>query len=106
MVDWVTIYPKGKRPFKAAERVQEKLAELTKGEAEIYQFAFEEEKEVTDRALKLAAISKPKSNWGLQESWGLAALIMDSWKGDNQYEKPGIIRKKHLVLFGSAGKLF
>ena len=25
---------------------------------------------------------------------GLTALIMDYWKGDNQYEKPGIIRKK------------
>jgi len=64
------------------------------------------EKELTDRALKLAEIGKPKSNWELQELLGLIALIMDFWKRDNQYEKPGIIRKKHLVLFGSTGKLF
>jgi hypothetical protein len=68
--------------------------------------AFEKEKELTDRALKLAEVGKPKSNWELQELLGLTALIMDSWKEDNQYEKPGIIRKKHLVLFGSTGKLF
>jgi hypothetical protein len=68
--------------------------------------AFEKEKELTDRALKLAEVGKPKSNWELQELLGLTALMMDSWKEDNQYEKPGIIRKKHLVLFGSTGKLF
>jgi len=68
--------------------------------------AFEIEKELTDRALKLAEVGKPKSNWELQELLGLTALMMDSWKEDNQYEKPGIIRKKHLVLFGSTGKLF
>ena len=67
---------------------------------------FEKEKELTDRALKLAEVGKPKSNWELQELLGLTALMMDSWKEDNQYEKPGIIRKKHLVLFGSTGKLF
>jgi len=41
-----------------------------------------------------AEVGKPKSNWELQELLGLTALIMDSWKGDNRYEKPGIIRKK------------
>ncbi len=45
--------------------------------------AFEKEKELTDRALKLAEVGKPKSNWELQELLGLTALIMDSWKGDN-----------------------
>ena len=68
--------------------------------------AFEKGKELTDRALKFAEVGKPKSKWELQELLGLTALIMDSWKEDNQYEKPGIIRKKHLVLFGSTGKLF
>jgi len=68
--------------------------------------AFEKEKELTDRALKLAEAAKSKSNWELQGLLGLAALIMGSWKRGNQYEKPGIIRKKHLVLFGSTGKLF
>ena len=36
--------------------------------------AFEKEKELTDRALKLAEISKPKSNLGFQGVLGLAAL--------------------------------
>ena len=31
-------------------------------EAEVYWIAFEKEKELTDRALKLAEIGKPKSN--------------------------------------------
>ena len=44
--------------------------------------------------IREAEVGKPKSNWELQELLGLTALIMDSWKGDNQYEKPGIIRKK------------
>ena len=38
---------------------------------------------------KLAEVGKPKSNWELQELLGLTALIMDSWKGNNQYEKRG-----------------
>jgi acyl-CoA-binding protein len=56
--------------------------------------------------MKFAEVGKPKSKWELQELLRLTALIMDSWKEDNQYEKPGIIGKKHLVLFGSTGKLF
>ncbi len=62
-------------------------------EVELYRTAFEKEKELTDRALKLAEVGKPKSNLELQELLGLAASIMDSWKEDNQYENPGIIRK-------------
>ena len=31
-------------------------------EAEVYRTAFEKEKELTDRALKLAEVGKPKSN--------------------------------------------
>jgi hypothetical protein len=76
---WNIIYGEGKRPLKQQNAVQEKLA----------------------------GVGKQKSNWELQELLGLTALIMDSWKGDNQYKKkPGIIRKKHLVLYGSTGKLF
>jgi len=33
--------------------------------------AFEKEKELTDRALKLAEIGKPKSNWELQGITGI-----------------------------------
>ncbi len=36
-------------------------------EAEVYRVAFEKEKELTDRALKLAEVGKPNSNWELQE---------------------------------------
>jgi DNA-directed RNA polymerase specialized sigma subunit len=54
--------------------IQEKLTELAKREAEVYKTAFEKEKELTDRALKLAELGKPKSNWELQGILGLAAF--------------------------------
>jgi hypothetical protein len=38
--------------------------------------AFEKEKELTDRALKLAEVGKPKSNWELQGLLGLAAVLL------------------------------
>ncbi len=38
--------------------------------------AFDKEKELTDRALKLAEIGKPKSNWELQGLFGLAAFVL------------------------------
>jgi hypothetical protein len=38
--------------------------------------AFEKEKELTDRALKLAEAGRPKSNWELQDLLGLAAFIL------------------------------
>ena len=40
-------------------------------------------------APRIAEVGKPKSNWDPQEWLGLTALIMDSWKGNNQYEKRG-----------------
>jgi hypothetical protein len=42
----------------------------------VYRTAFEKEKELTDRALKLAEIGKPKSNWELQGLLGLAAFVL------------------------------
>jgi hypothetical protein len=42
-------------------------------EAEVYRTAFEKEKEITDRALKLAKVCKPKSSWELQGVFGLVA---------------------------------
>jgi hypothetical protein len=38
--------------------------------------AFEKEKELTDRALKLPEVGKPKSNWELQGVLGLAAFVL------------------------------
>ncbi len=38
--------------------------------------AFEKEKELTDRALKLAEVGKPKSNWELQGVLGLAVFVL------------------------------
>jgi hypothetical protein len=38
--------------------------------------AFEKEKELTDRALKLAEAGKSKSNWELQGLLGLAAVVL------------------------------
>ncbi len=56
--------------------IQEKLTELAKRETEVYRTAFEKEKELTDRALKLAEIGKPKSNWELQGLLGVAAFAI------------------------------
>jgi hypothetical protein len=56
--------------------IQEKLTDLAKREAEVYRIAFEKEKELTDRALKLTEIGKPKSNWELQGVLGLAAFVL------------------------------
>ena len=41
-----------------------------------YRTAFEKEKELTDQALELAEIGKPKSNWELQGVIGLAVFIL------------------------------
>lgn len=45
-------------------------------EAEVYRIAFEREKELTDRAVKLAEVSKPKSNWELQGLLGVAVFVL------------------------------
>jgi len=52
------------------------LTELAKRETEVYKTAFEKEKELSDRALKLAEIGKPKSNWELQGIMGWAAFVL------------------------------
>ncbi len=38
--------------------------------------AYERQKELTDRTLKLAEVGKPKSNWELQGLFGLAAYVL------------------------------
>jgi hypothetical protein len=58
------------------DAIQEKLTELAKRETEVYRVAFEKEKELTDRALKLADVGKPKSNWELQGVLGLAIFVL------------------------------
>ena len=45
---------------KQQNAIQEKLTELAKGEAEVYKVAFEKEKEITSRALKLVETGKPE----------------------------------------------
>ncbi len=62
--------------LKQQNSIQEKLTELAKREAEVYRTAFEKEKELTDRALKLAEVGKPKSNWELQGILGVAAFLL------------------------------
>ena len=49
---------------------------MAEREAEVYRTAFEKEKELTDRALKLAEVGKLKSNWELQGIMGLAAFVL------------------------------
>ena len=62
--------------LKQQNAIQEKLTELAKREAEVYRVAFEKEKELTDRTLKLAEIGKPKSNWELQGILGAAVFVL------------------------------
>ena len=45
-------------------------------ESGVYRIAFEKEKELTNRALKLAEVGKPKSNWELQGVLGLAVFVL------------------------------
>ena len=52
--------------LKQQNAIQEKLTEIAKRGAEVYRVAYDKEKELTDRALKLAEVGKPKSNWELQ----------------------------------------
>jgi len=61
--------------------IQEKPTELAKRELEVFRIAFEKEKELTDRALKLAEIGKPKPNWELQGLLGLAAFVLGFLEG-------------------------
>lgn len=61
--------------LKHQNTIQGKLTELAKRQAEVYQIAFEKEKELTHRALKLTEVGRPKSNWELQGLLGLAAFV-------------------------------
>jgi hypothetical protein len=67
--------------LKQQNAIQEKLTELAKREAEVYRTAFEKEKELTGRALKLAEVGKPKSNWELHGILGLAAFAFGIFVG-------------------------
>lgn len=62
--------------LKQQNTIQEKLTGLAKREADVYRTAFEKEKELTDRALKLAEVGKPKSNWELQGILGVAFFVL------------------------------
>ncbi len=68
--------------LKQQNAIQEKLTELAKREAEVYRVAFDKEKELTDQALKLAEVGKPKSNWELQGLLGLVALVLGFLAGE------------------------
>jgi len=56
--------------------IQKKLTEIAEKRAEVEHIAYQRQKELTDRALKLAEIGKPKSNWELQGLIGLAAFVV------------------------------
>jgi len=60
------------------------LCDLLIREAEVYRSAFQKEKELTDRALKLAETGKPKSNWELQRLvWSSSPTMMGSMRRKN-----------------------
>jgi hypothetical protein len=62
--------------LKQQNAIQEKLTKLAKRETELNRIAFEKEKELTDRALKLAEVGKPKSNWELQGILGAVVFVL------------------------------
>jgi ElaB/YqjD/DUF883 family membrane-anchored ribosome-binding protein len=62
--------------LKREKEIQGRLTSLVQREAEIYRSAFEREKDLTDRAIKLAETSKGKSNWQLTGLAGAAALLI------------------------------
>lgn len=55
---------------------QKKLTALAEKERDAYKTAFEREKDITDRALQLAEISKPKSDWQMQGLALLGAILL------------------------------
>ncbi len=55
--------------LKQQNAIQEKLTELAKREAEVYRIAFEKEKELTYRALKLAEVRKPNRIGSYRGYW-------------------------------------
>ncbi len=56
--------------------MQKKLTSLAERERDLYKVAFEKEKDITDRALKLAEVSKPGSDWKLQGLLAVAAILL------------------------------
>lgn len=56
--------------------LQKRIIDVQKMEIETQKRAFADMKEVADRSLKLAEVSKPKSNWQLQGLLGLAAFVI------------------------------
>jgi len=53
-----------------------RIIEIQKKEIEGINKNFDQLKEVADRAIKLAEVSKPASNWQLQGLLGLAAVVV------------------------------
>jgi len=56
--------------------IQKKLTEIAEKWAEVEHIAYERQKELTDRAIKLAKVGKPKSNWELQGILGAAVFVL------------------------------
>lgn len=56
--------------------LKDKIIEVKDMEIAIQKRAFDDMKEVADRAIKLAEVSKPKSNWQLQGLLGMAAFAI------------------------------
>lgn len=62
--------------LKRENDIQGRLTSLAQREADIYKSAFEREKDITDRALKLSEKSNTKSNWQLYGIVGIAAVLL------------------------------
>ena len=56
--------------------LKDRIIALKDMEIAVQKRVFNDMKEVSDRALKLAEISKPKSNWQLQGLLGMAAFVI------------------------------
>jgi len=56
--------------------IKDKIIAVKDMEIQAQKRAFDDMKEVSDRAIKLAEIGKPKSNWQLQGLLGIAAFAV------------------------------
>lgn len=55
---------------------QKRLVDLAQRETAVYKLAYEREKDLTERALKLAEVGRPKSDWQLQGALALGAILL------------------------------
>jgi len=68
--------------------IQKKLTEIVEKRAEVDHIAYERQKELTDRAIKLVGVGKPKSNWEFQGVIRAAVFVLGFLAGSKLTSLP------------------